>query len=88
MLVLILSGRSIQDEVEGWAVNIKNVYNDYDLTLDPKRYSRKVVELRNELLKGKHFYLDDLVDFLPEKQSSNGEKISINNAKIYEYIEI
>lgn len=81
-------GRSIRDEIEGWAVNIKNVYNDYDLTLDPKRYSRKVVELRNELLKGKYFYLDDLVDFLPEKQSSNGEKISINNAKIYEYIEI
>ena len=61
---------------------------DKDLTLDPKRYSKKMVELRRHLKSGNHFFLGDVVDFFPEKTSSNGEKIRPNKAQTYSYVEI
>jgi type I restriction enzyme M protein len=72
----------------GWSVPIANVYSDADLTLDPKRYSRKVVELRSSLANAKHLLLGDIVDFIPEKRTSQGKKIAIEPSTVYQYVEI
>ena len=84
----ISKGRKIDPKIEGWSVKIDNVYNDPDLTLDPKRYGEKVVLLRDVLMQKPHMLLGDIVDFIPEKQDIEGERISINKSKIYQYVEI
>lgn len=49
-----------------WTIENNIIYNDPDLTLDPKRYSRKVMMLREALQKGDFEYLGNLVRFIPE----------------------
>ncbi|ARE59792.1 hypothetical protein ADH75_10600 [Flavonifractor plautii] len=81
-------GKKIDTTKSGWAVSIENVYNDPDLTLDPKRYGKKVVNLRNSLMNKRHITLGDIVDFIPEKQTSTGQKVSVKKSDIYQYVEI
>lgn len=81
-------GRDVNPNVQGWSINIQHVYQDPDLTLDPKRYSRKVVELRTKLMHKEHFNLGDIVEFLPDRVSSNGETVKIGASEIYQYVEI
>lgn len=42
----ISKGKHVDPEVNGWSVNIKHIYDDPDLTIDPKRYSKKVCGLK------------------------------------------
>ena len=83
-----LSSGKRTDAKEGWAISIKAIYDDKDLTLDPKRYCRKVVELRNSISKDEHFLLGEVVDFLSEKTTSGGKKTSVKKSEIYNYVEI
>lgn len=80
--------KSEQQDLVGWAIDIENIYKDIDLTLDPKRFTRKVIELRNNLIEIDHLTVDELVDFLPERCSSSGNKIVLNPSLIYQYVEI
>ena len=73
---------------EGWTIGNDLIYNDSDLTLDPKRYGRKVMTLRQQLSEVNHFILDELVEFIPERQNANGEKVTVNKSGIYNYVEI
>ena len=75
-------------QLDGWSINIENVYSDNDLTLDPKRYSRKVVEMRSALMKKEHFMLGDIVEFIPEKMTAKGDRIVAIPAMTYQYIEL
>lgn len=84
----LTKGRTINSTTDGWSVNINDVYNDPDLTIDPKRYSKKVVTLRNKLMNKDYLLLGDLVDFFPEKENTLGEKIKVNRSEIYQYVEI
>jgi type I restriction enzyme M protein len=80
-----------QDETENqgsWSVSISEVIEDSDLTLDPKRYCKKVFSLRQELVKEKHFLLGDLVDFIPERTTSKGESFRALSSAEYSYVEI
>jgi type I restriction enzyme M protein len=80
-----------QDSVpheDGWAVNISHVYSDSDLTLDPKRYSRKAVELRSALASLPHFELGEAVDFIPEGHTSGGCKAAAVPSAVYRYVEL
>jgi type I restriction enzyme M protein len=72
----------------GWSINIKEVINDPDLTLDPKRYCRKVKDLRQSLQSMPHFTLGELVDFLPEKFDSIGKSVKSKLSNNYKYVEI
>jgi len=74
--------------VDGWSVNIKNVYDDEDLTLDPKRYCRKAMELREILSSKPHLTLNDIVRFVEEKETSDGRKVSADKSAIYKYVEL
>jgi type I restriction enzyme M protein len=71
-----------------WAVNINTVINDHDLTLDPKRYCRKVTMLRELLLKKKHIKLGEIADFLPERMSAKGTQQKARSSTLYRYVEI
>lgn len=77
------------DEIEeGWSVSIKDVYNDIDLSIDPKRLCKKYLILRNEIAKGEYVEFGDIVDFIPEGKTSDGKSVVISKSKFYEYIEI
>lgn len=73
---------------EGWSVSIKNVYNDIDLSIDPKRLCKKFVTLRDEIAKSEYVELGDIVDFIPEGKNSKGKSVKISKSDCYEYIEI
>lgn len=66
----------------------KFIYDDPDLTIDPKRYSKKVVDLRSKLKTQPYVLLGDVVDFIPEKQNAYGKKITVQKSSIYQYVEI
>ena len=84
----ISKGKHVDPEVNGWSVNIKHIYDDPDLTIDPKRYSKKVVDLRSKLKTQPYVLLGDVVDFIPEKQNAYGKKITVQKSSIYQYVEI
>lgn len=67
-------GREKKENTNAWTMNINKVYEDVYFTLDPKRYCRKFVELRDKIKERDYFKLGELVDFIPEKTSSNGKK--------------
>lgn len=82
------TGKKTDNDAPGWSVPISIVCEDEDLTFDPKRYGKKVMVLRNELSNKNHVRLGDIVDFIPERTSSSGEKCVINKSESYQYVEI
>lgn len=81
-------GRTVDSTIEGWSISIDNVYNDPDLTMDPKRYGEKAVTLRNALMAKPHLFLGDIVDFIPERQNVHGKPVSVSKSQLYQYVEI
>jgi type I restriction enzyme M protein len=78
----------IDDTVEGWSIPSKDVIDDPFFTLDPKRHCEKYRSVRNQIADSEHFRLGDVVDFVPEGQTSAGETVEIDAEKTYHYIEI
>ena len=74
--------------VDSWTIGIDVIYADSDLTLDPKRYCKKVMTLREKLAENPHVLLGDIVYFVPEKMGKDGEKVKIKKSKTYNYVEI
>lgn len=75
-------------EIESWTIGIDVIYADSDLTLDPKRYCKKVMQLREKLATIPHVYLGDIVDFIPEKEKKDGTKVKVKKSENYNYVEI
>lgn len=73
---------------EGWSVNITDVTNDPDKTLDPKRHSRKYSLLVREIAKKAHFRLSDIVDVIPQAMTAAGKKVILDKSQTYAYTEI
>lgn len=81
-------GRTSTASTESWTIGIDRVYADTDLTLDPKRYGKKVMLLRDALIKKEHLTLGEIVDFYPEKQTTAGKRVTIQKSATYHYVEI
>jgi len=77
-----------KSQTAGWGVSIKQVTSDVDLTIDPKRYCRKVSELRKTISAKPNVPLGDVVDVLPEKKTAKGTTIRIDGKKLYRYVEL
>ena len=75
-------------EIDSWTIGIDVVYADSDLTLDPKRYCKKVMQLREKLDATPHVLLGDIVDFIAEKEKADGTKIKVQKSETYNYAEI
>ena len=84
----LIEGQDVEENNDSWSVSISEVIKDPDLTLDPKRYCKKVFGLRQKLAKSEHFFLGDLVDFIPEKFDSSGKPVRIISSNEYSYVEI
>ncbi|RUO39618.1 hypothetical protein CWE22_10020 [Pseudidiomarina aestuarii] len=84
----LTEGQSPADGFEGWSIDIKEVYSDPDLTIDPKRYSRKVRHLRDGIAKHDHLVLGDIVDFIDEKKTSGGAAVRTVPSRDYFYVEL
>lgn len=83
-------GQEISQEAasESWSVPINVVYGDPDLTLDPKRYCKKVLLLRDRIKEADYFLLGDVVDFIPEKINSKGLRQKKRQELIYRYVQL
>ena len=66
----------------GWSVDFKEVVVRADLSLDPKRWSRRYADVRAAVKETEHFTLGDVVDLVEE------EGVSADPAKIFRYVEI
>ena len=84
----LADGLSVKSGVPGWSINISEVLADPDLTIDPKRYTKKFKDLQANIKKKKHHLLGDLVDFIPEKKTSKGAIVKKSPKSTYNYIEI
>jgi type I restriction enzyme M protein len=86
----IVTGLGAAEQVSdpGWTVSIRSVTKDHYLTIDPKRHCRKFTQVRTEIEGSAHFRLGDVVDFIPDKVSSDGTPTSIKPACLYKYVEI
>ena len=73
---------------DSWTIGNDVFLTDPDLTLDPKRYGRKVMTLRDSLQKGNHERLGNLVNFIPERQTADGRKVTVSKSAVYNYVEI
>jgi type I restriction enzyme M protein len=65
----------------GWTVSIKDLMAEEHHTLDPKRNSRKMAELRRDIKAAPHFRLGDIVSFV-------SERLTPAAGTIYRYVEI
>ncbi len=84
----LTEGQDVNNTGDSWSISISEVLKDCDLTLDPKRYCKKVFSLRQELVKNAHFLLGDIVDFIPERTDSNGDSKKQIPSTEYSYTEI
>ncbi|MDN4084337.1 HsdM family class I SAM-dependent methyltransferase [Paenibacillus polymyxa] len=85
---LIEGIENISSPSEGWSVNISRVINDDVKTLDPKRLSRKYLELIEEISLDKHVSLTDIVEVIPEATNTKGTRVKANKELAYNYVEI
>lgn len=76
------------EDDESWAVSSKVIYKDSDLSIDPKRLCKKFSELRQKISEREFFYLEDIVDFIPEGKTPDGKSVKIKKSECYEYVEI
>ena len=72
----------------GWAVSIKTVLGEPTLCLDPKRYCRKVSDLRSSLEKVTHFRIGDLTRFVEQLTARDGTRCSPEASVVYRYTQI
>ncbi len=77
-----LAGGPAKGTKTGWSVSAGTVTADPLLTLDPKRLSRKAVELRANVAASPHSRLGDLVDFIVEAGTG------WTHSKPYRYVEL
>lgn len=84
----LTKNRVRKESEESWTVGIDVIYADNDLTLDPKRYCKKTMQLRESLASEPHVLLGDIVDFIPEKEKSDGTKVKVVKSNLYNYVEI
>ncbi len=75
-------------EKPGWTISIRDVVDDPNLTLDPKRHCSKFSELRAEIRSKPHFRLGDVVEFIAEGTSSTGRVTRIVPEDLYRHVEI
>ena len=79
---------SFSEAEPGWTVPISDVTADSYRTLDPKRLCRKFSELRAEIKTRPHFAIGHIVNFIPERMSSFGNRLHFQASKVYRYVEI
>jgi len=72
----------------GWTISISDVIGEEFRTLDPKRHSRKLADLRAEISGQPHFRLGDVVDFKVEGVASDGRRRNIKPDRVYRHVEI
>lgn len=74
--------------IDGWTIDSSVFLDDKDLTLDPKRYCKKISELKDQYKNNKHYVLGDLLDFYDQGKDLDGKQIKIQPELIYHYVEL
>ncbi|WBB65746.1 N-6 DNA methylase [Micromonospora sp. WMMD812] len=76
------------DAEAGWTISVRDVLDDANLTLDPKRHCKKFSDLRTQIQSKRHFRLGDVVTFIPEGTTVDGARTSISPESTYRHVEI
>lgn len=74
--------------MKGWALPISMVLKDGSLTMDPKRYCKKFVSLREQIEATDHFALGDILEPIAEQTTSSGKKVKKDLSKLYNHVEL
>lgn len=72
----------------GYSIPINDILSDPHLTLDAKRYCKKVADIRSEIEATDHFRLGDVVSFISERTTSEGVKVTKSKSGLYNYVEL
>ena len=73
---------SVVSAPSGWSVDFREVTNQRDLSLDPKRWSQRYAEVRASVSDVEHIVLGDIVELVAE------EGIPDAPSKVFQYVEI
>ena len=84
----LTSGIPQSAEKPGWSVPISTVTGNPYLTCDPKRLCRKMTELRAAIEAVPHFRLGNVLEPVAEGDSSDGGEASLEESKVYRYVEL
>ena len=76
------------DTKPGWTVSIAGASNDCYRTLDPKRNCRKFAQVQNAIRVAPYFQLGDVVQFMPERTTSSGDRVTVDASREYRHVEI
>lgn len=85
---LVYGREHMRKRGDGWSVNTSYMASDEAVSLDPKYYCRKNIEHLEQIRERPHVLLGDLVEFVPEKQSSSGARVVLVPSEDYEYVDI
>jgi type I restriction enzyme M protein len=75
-----IEGREQGDK--GWSVNISQVLERPDLSIDPKRWCERVAKVRRKIQRVDHFVLGDVADVIPTVGAPD------DSSKIFRYVDI
>lgn len=81
-----LAGAAPSDEFEGHSISIKKILLDPKRCMDPKRFSRKAMSVRDEIGAVDHFRLGDVVKVVP--QLTAAEVAGRSPSDLFRYVEI
>jgi type I restriction enzyme M protein len=81
-----LAGAVKKDGEPGHCIRVQEVLGDDKRCLDPKRYSKKVADVRNTIVRSAHFKIGDIVRVVPELRAEQLAKRE--PSKLYRYVEI
>lgn len=80
-----LAGAASSDGPPGHSVSIKDVLSDPKRCMDPKRFSKKVMDVRVAIKKLDHFRLGDVVKVIPQLTAAEAKRTP---SDLYRYVEI
>lgn len=81
-----LAGAAEKNGPKGHSISVKDVLSDSKRCLDPKRYSKKVTDVRDAIRAVPHFRLGDVATIVPQL---TGAQVSARKASdVFRYVEI
>lgn len=70
------------NNLTGWSVNISNVLQRADLSIDSKRWCRRAVTVREQIKSMPYFALKDIIEVIPEAGTPKDKR------GVYQYVEL
>lgn len=84
----LTKGIDIDKGKSGWTVDIENILNDSELTIDPKHHCQKRMQLIDAYMERNYVNLGDIVDFYDQRVDTRYNPVKMKRDKKYGYVDI